>query len=98
APATTAPAAKAGAKAAAPAKKGYSALNPKANATQAAKVGALIKPQSSDYGGSPNTWAGVTKDTIKTVFSIDASSCGVNTINAISQAGANLSNGDRYSG
>jgi len=76
---------------------GYSALNPNANAGQAARVGALFHPQTSDYqNGNPNTWAGVTKDTIKAVFSMDLQNCGVNTINAISQAGGNFATAGRH--
>jgi hypothetical protein len=76
---------------------GYQALNPTVNAAQAAKVGALVKPQSTEYAnGNPNSWAGVTKDEIKLAFSIDESNCGVNVINAVSQAGGNFGGSDRY--
>lgn len=80
-----------------PAAQGYLALNPTADIEHAAKVAALIKPQSTDYpNGNPNTWAGVNKDTIKLVFSRDSSNCGVNLINAVSQAGGNFATDSRY--
>ena len=76
---------------------GYAALNPTADIDHARKVASLIKPQSTDYpNGNPNTWAGVTKDSIKLAFSYDASSCGVNLINAINTADGNLATGGRY--
>lgn len=76
---------------------GYAAVNPTADIDHAQKVASLIEPRSTDYpDGNPNTWQGVNQDTIKLAFSYDASNCGVNLINAINQAGGNLSTGSRY--
>jgi hypothetical protein len=79
-----------------PAQKGYSALNPAADAAQAKKVGSLIKLQSTSYGSNPNTWLGVTKDTIKLTFAHDLENCGVNILQLISNAGGTLSKETRF--
>lgn len=75
-----------------------SAVNPFLDTEQAKKVGALIRPQSSAYpNNNPNTWTGVTKDTLKLVFSIDQTNCGVNVINAVTAAQTQTgAEGDRY--
>jgi hypothetical protein len=78
-----------------PAAKGYSALNPGADVAQAKKVGALIKLQSTSYS-KPNTWLGVTKDTITLDFAMDTANCGVNIIGLVSQAGGNLGKETRF--
>jgi hypothetical protein len=78
-----------------PAQKGYAALNPLADTAQAKKVGALIKLQSTSYT-NPNTWLGVTKDTIKLNFGIDQTNCGVNVIGQAAAAGGALSKEDRF--
>jgi hypothetical protein len=78
-----------------PGAKGYGALNPAADTTQAKKVGALIRLRSTSYS-NPVTWAGVTKDTIKLAFNIDKTHCGTNLFQLLSQANANFSKGDRY--
>lgn len=74
--------------------KGYAALNPNANVSQAKKVGQLIKLQSTQF--VPNPWVGVTKDEIKLTFARDETNCGVNVINVVSQAGGNTSTGTRF--
>ena len=72
-------------------------LNPEVNRAFAQQVASKIKPQSSSLpNGNPNTWAGVSRDTIKAVFSYDKSNCGVNLINAISAAGAQFGTSTRY--
>jgi hypothetical protein len=71
--------------------------NPFGDEAQSRKIGELIRPQSTSLpNGNPNTWPGVTKDTIKLVFAYDATSCGVNTLTLAQQAGANLQEGNRY--
>lgn len=71
--------------------------NPLSDTAYAQKIGANIEPQSTSLpNGNPNTWVGVTKDTIKAVFSYDASNCGVNVINAISQTSAQLPSANRF--
>lgn len=80
---------------AAPGTRGYAALNPAADQAQAARVGQLIKIQSESYA-NPNTWTGVTKDTIKLAFNIDVANCGVNIIQLISNAGGELGKPTRF--
>jgi hypothetical protein len=71
--------------------------NPDAEIEYARKLAAMIHPVTTKLpNGNPNTWVGVTKDKIKLVFSYDQANCGVNVINAISAAGANLSTEGRY--
>ncbi len=81
--------------AAAPASKGYAALNPAADSAQSKKVGALVKLQSYSYS-NPNTWLGVTKDSIKLNFGIDQTNCGTNLTAAIVQAGAQTAKATRF--
>jgi hypothetical protein len=58
---------------------------------------ATIKPQSTSLpNGNPNTWTGVTKDTIKFAIAYDEAACGVNTLTLASQASANLATSSRY--
>ncbi|MGH9200802.1 MAG: hypothetical protein ACRD2A_06165, partial [Vicinamibacterales bacterium] len=78
-----------------PAAKGYAAINPLADVAQARRVGELIKLQSTSYS-NPNTWLGVTKDTIKLNFGIDAQNCGVNLISLIANASANFAEETRF--
>lgn len=75
--------------------KGYAALNPGADAAQAKKVGNLIKLQSTNYS-NPNTWTGVTKDTIKLNFGIDATNCPPNTFAALAAAAAGIATATRF--
>lgn len=75
--------------------KGYAALNPSADQAQAKKVGALIKLQSTNYT-NPNTWSGVTKDTIKLNFAIDAANCPPNTFSALAAAAATRATATRF--
>ncbi len=78
-----------------PAAKGYAALNPAADAAQARKIGQLVKLRSTSYD-KPNTWTGVTKDTIKLAFNIDETNCGVNIVQLAVAAGAATAEGDRF--
>jgi hypothetical protein len=78
-----------------PASKGYGALNPAADAAQAKKVGALVRLQSHSYT-NPNTWMGVTKDTVNLNFGIDKTNCPPNTTDAVVRAGANTSKETRF--
>ena len=75
--------------------KGYAALNPAADVAQARKVGQLIRLQSTSYK-TPNTWTGVTKDTIKLNFAYDTQNCGFNIIQELSNAGANFGKETRF--
>ena len=75
--------------------KGYAALNPGADSAQAKKVGSLIKLQSTSYS-NPNTWTGVTKDTINLDFGIDQKNCGVNTFQALANASAGIAKATRF--
>src|SRR5437763_120138 len=54
-----------------PTQNGY-ASNPQGNLAQQRKIGGLIHLQSTSYS-NPNTWTGVTKDTIKLNFGVDKS-------------------------
>ena len=78
-----------------PAAKGYAALNPSADEAQSKKVGLLVKLQSTSYK-NPNTWLGVTKDTIKLNFGIDKTNCPPNITQAVVNAGANTSTETRF--
>ena len=78
-----------------PAAKGYLAINPAADVEQAKRIGRLIKLKSTSYT-NPNTWAGVTKDTIKLAFNIDKTNCGVNIVQLAVAAGAATAKGDRF--
>ncbi len=78
-----------------PAAKGYGALNPGADTAQAKRVGSLIKLQSTSYS-NPNTWAGVTKDTIKLNFGIDKTNCPPNTFALLANAAANAATETRF--
>ena len=78
-----------------PAAKGYAAINPGADIEQAKKIGRLIKLRSKSYS-NPNTWTGVTKDTIKLAFNIDSTNCGVNIVQLAVAAGAATAKGDRF--
>jgi hypothetical protein len=61
---------------------------------QARAVGSLIKPQSS--ARQQPYYSGVGEDTIKLVFSIDETSCGVNVTNALTAAGGALPTTSRF--
>ncbi len=74
---------------------GYLAVNPGADEAQAKKIGALVKLQSHSYS-NPNTWRGVTKNTIKLNFGIDKTNCGVNIAQTVSNAGGNLGKATRF--
>ncbi len=65
-----------------------------ADQAQARAVGALIKPQTRER--RKPYYFGVGEDTIKLVFSIDKTSCGVNVVNAITAAGGALPTTTRY--
>lgn len=65
-----------------------------ADEAQAQAVGARIKPQST--ARSQPYAPGVGEDTIKLVFSIDATSCGVNVTNALTAAGGALPTTSRF--
>lgn len=80
---------------AAPPKLGYGSLNPGADTAQAKKVGSLIKLQSTSYS-NPNTWMGVTKDTIKLSFGLDTTNCGVNLFQLLANASANFAKATRF--
>lgn len=67
---------------------------PNADDAQARAVGNLIKPQST--ARRKPYYAGVGEDTIKLVFSIDATSCGVNVVNALTAAGGALPTTSRF--
>lgn len=67
---------------------------PGADEEQARAVGSLIKPQSTER--RKPYYAGVGEDTIKLVFSTDATSCGVNVVNALTAAGGALPSPTRY--
>jgi hypothetical protein len=60
---------------------------------QARAVGARIQPQTTV---KRNSHPGVTDNTIKLVFSLDKTSCGVNVVNAITAAGGALPTTTRY--
>jgi len=62
--------------------------------SQAHAVGAQVHPQSSDR--VQPYYAGVTDDSIKLVFSTDATSCGVNVVNALTAAGGALPTTSRF--
>lgn len=62
--------------------------------SQAQAVGARIKPQTTQR--RQPYYAGVGEDTIKLVFSMDATSCGVNVVNALTAAGGALPTQTRY--
>ena len=98
APATTvaakAAAPKAAPTAAAPAANAPAAAPPGVDDTQAKAVGALLKPQTTER--RTPYYAGVGEDTIKLVFSVDATSCGVNVTNALTAAGGALPTTSRY--
>ncbi len=71
--------------------------NPNAELDYARRLAAQIRPVTTSLpNGNPNTWAGVTKDKIKAVFSYDQANCGTNLINALSAAGANFATEGRY--
>ncbi len=71
--------------------------NPDAELDYARRLAASIHPVTTSLpNGNPNTWAGVTKDKIKAVFSYDQANCGTNLINALSAAGANFATEGRY--
>lgn len=71
--------------------------NPSEDRSQALKIGAMIRPQSTSLpNGNPNTWTGVTKDSIKFAIAYDKSNCGVNTLTLAQQTSANLPSDDRY--
>jgi hypothetical protein len=71
--------------------------NPFQDRAQAQKIGAMIRPQSTSLpNGNPNTWTGVTKDSIKFAIAYDKSNCGVNTLTLAQQTTANLPTKDRY--
>jgi hypothetical protein len=78
-----------------PAAKGYAALNPAADVAQAKRIGQLIKLQSTSYK-TPNTWVGVTKDTIHLDFGMDLNNCGTNLAALLVNAGAHFAKGDRF--
>jgi hypothetical protein len=61
---------------------------------QAKAVGALVKPQSTEKVDS--SWSGVSSDSVKLVFSIDAASCGVAVVNAVTAAGGALATPTRF--
>lgn len=67
---------------------------PNVDDSQARAVGNLIRPQST--ARSKPYYAGVGEDTIKLVFSIDETSCGVNVVNALTAAGGALPTTSRY--
>ena len=72
-------------------------VNPSRDREQALSIGAQIKPQSTSLpNGNPNTWTGVTKDSIKFAIAYDESACGVNTLTLAQQASANLATSGRY--
>ncbi|MEX0875790.1 MAG: hypothetical protein WD646_00435 [Actinomycetota bacterium] len=71
--------------------------NPDAELDYARRLAAQISPVTTSLpNGNPNTWPGVTKDTIKFVLSYDKANCGTNLVNALSAAGANFSTEGRY--
>jgi hypothetical protein len=71
--------------------------NPDAELEYARKLAAMIHPVSKSLpNGNPNTWVGVTKDSIKFVMSYDQANCGTNIVNALSAAGANFATEGRY--
>jgi hypothetical protein len=84
------------------------AVNPRANVTQASKIGALIKAQStkcvdgklgpgqSGYKAGCDTWVGVTKDSIKLTFTYNKGDCGADIIAVLGAAGAALDAGTRF--
>ena len=57
-------------------------------------VGALVKPQSTEK--VDNSAVGVDADSIKQVYSYDATSCGVNVVNALTAAGGALPTEARF--
>jgi hypothetical protein len=71
--------------------------NPNEDRAQALKIGSMIHPQSTSLpNGDPNTWVGVTKDSIKFAIAYDKSNCGVNTLTLAQQTTANLPSDNRY--
>ena len=71
-----------------------SAVAPGVDDSQARAVGALIKPQTS--ARRQPYYAGIGEDTIKLVFSTDATSCGVNVVSALTAAGGALPTQTRF--
>jgi hypothetical protein len=67
---------------------------PNIDEQQARAVGSQIRPQTSER--RQPYYPGVGEDTIKLVFSMDAASCGVNVVNALTAAGGALPTTSRF--